>query len=632
MKRKFRSQLLAYMVGVFALIFLSIFLVQTKLANENSRRMLTQKQDDTITLMRQTAQRHELVLDNFIYGALAKVDSLAMIYELSNQRKNDPEYWDYLKNLLNVDEVNITDENGVIIFSTRTENVGYDFHNSEQTREFLPALNDPTFRFVQGPMPRGIDGKNVLYVGAALLDPEQSSIVQIGLLPEKFENLNEIGNLADLGPSLKVGNGGTMLICNLEGEVLASRDPAKAGENLFEQGFDPALLNTQAGSGKGNYFGKNQMYIYSKVESFYSDNAEDFMDDLPDGYYIVGLLPMAEVYAGRNLSCAVLLGATILLFVLVYFAIAFLVQRQVISGILRVNSQLEQITGGDLNVRLDVVHNEEFRQLSAGINTTVDALKGYIELEKQRLQRELELAGRIQASALPLPGALENVPEIAVFAAMRPARDVGGDFYDFFPLNDNEIAFLIADVSGKGIAAALFMMRVKGEIKGNLQRGLSLAEALSRANDNLCEHNDEMMFATVFAAVFSRQTGEVEFVNAGHNPPILLRGSKAEVLKDPPGPLLAALPGIGYKALRHGLQKQDVLVLYTDGITEALSEQDEFYGMTRLEAFCQRQDVSPEVQEVGQEMLLELEAFTAGAEQADDITLLVFKWEDKADE
>ena len=164
----------------------------------------------------------------------------------------------------------------------------------------------------------------------------------------------------------------------------------------------------------------------------------------------------------------------------------------------------------------------EFAHLSGGINATVDALKESIEEAETRIDRELTTAKAIQENALP--STFPPFPEIDrfdIYASMNPAREVGGDFYDFFLIDDHTLGFLVADVSGKGIPAALFMMAAKTEVGNYMASGMDLAQAVQSANYHLCQGNDAGMFVTVWAATLDYETGELTYVNAGHNPPLL---------------------------------------------------------------------------------------------------------------
>lgn len=244
----------------------------------------------------------------------------------------------------------------------------------------------------------------------------------------------------------------------------------------------------------------------------------------------------------------------------------------------------------------------------------IDALRA---VQEQKRTAELAMARTIQVSALPVSFPSES--DFRIFAKMVTAREVGGDFYDFYPLPDQRILFLIADVSGKGVPAALFMMRAKATLRSAVfECGGNLAEAVRQANDNLSDHNDAEMFVTAWIAAYDRTTGEVEYVNAGHNPPLVKRADgSAEWLRARNGLVLAALGGQRYSAHRCRLAPGDSLFLYTDGVTEAMNGAGQQYGEKRLEAALRNSG-----RDFITEISRQIDDFVDGFEQSDDITML----------
>ena len=244
-----------------------------------------------------------------------------------------------------------------------------------------------------------------------------------------------------------------------------------------------------------------------------------------------------------------------------------------------------------------------------------------------RMGAELSMATAIQASQLPrLFPAFPNRPEFDVFASMTPAKEVGGDFYDFFLIDDDHIGLVMADVSGKGVPAALFMMVARVLIKSHLQNGESVGEALENVNDQLCESNEAQLFVTVWAAVIQISTGKGTAANAGHEHPVLRRaGGEYELITYRHSPAVATLEGIPYKEHSFELHPGDSLFVYTDGVAEATNAQNELFGTDRmLEALNRNPDAIPE--EVLSNVMDGINAFVAGAEQFDDITMLCMKY------
>ncbi|MBP5330790.1 MAG: SpoIIE family protein phosphatase, partial [Lachnospiraceae bacterium] len=209
--------------------------------------------------------------------------------------------------------------------------------------------------------------------------------------------------------------------------------------------------------------------------------------------FFVTAMSDTEVYWHRDAEAYELALGDILLFTVIYVLIAYLVNQIVVNNIKLINTSLGKITNGDLNEVVTVRSSSEFASLSDDINQTVLTLKGYIAAAEKRIEQELEFARTIQESALPRNFIFPDRDEFELFASMKPAKEVGGDFYDFFFVNRHKIALVIADVSGKGIPAALFMMRSKTAIRSFAESGATPAEIMAKANAALCEGNDAEM-------------------------------------------------------------------------------------------------------------------------------------------
>jgi sigma-B regulation protein RsbU (phosphoserine phosphatase) len=257
------------------------------------------------------------------------------------------------------------------------------------------------------------------------------------------------------------------------------------------------------------------------------------------------------------------------------------------------------------------------------------ALKEYIAnlaettAAKERYESELKIARTIQMSFLPkrFPPFPER-GEFDIFATLIPAKEVGGDLYDFFMLNNDQLFFSIGDVSGKGIPAALFMAAAKTLMKGTAGPGLNPSEILSHVNQELCLENDSMMFVTVFCGLLNIRTGELRYSNAGHLPPLLMRsGATPTWLPLPEGFFLGTMEEAVYETRTLILGPGDRLILYTDGVTEAMNEAKDFYTEDRLEKLTLGLGkASPK--EMVDEILLSVRAFSGNEPQYDDITLL----------
>ena len=347
-----------------------------------------------------------------------------------------------------------------------------------------------------------------------------------------------------------------------------------------------------------------------------------------DGYTIMMAMPFSKVFAGRQATMTWTTLLSSVLLTVVYLLAARLLNKDVVTPIDRTNDSLAQITDGELDTRVTECDSVEFASLSTGINNTVDALKGYIDEAETRMERELNTAKAIQKSALPrVFPPFPEVDKFDIFASMNAAKEVGGDFYDYFLIDDHTLGFLIADVSGKGIPGALFMMAAKTELENYMSTGMELSQAIATANSRLCANNDAGMFVTVWAATLDYNTGELTYVNAGHNFPLLRHGFNGEWewLKKRCGLFLGTFETAKYRQEKLMLAPGDELLLYTDGVNEAFNVDEEEYGNDRLEKFLAAH-ANMHSREVVRSLRADVARWAEGAEQSDDVTILALEY------
>lgn len=292
------------------------------------------------------------------------------------------------------------------------------------------------------------------------------------------------------------------------------------------------------------------------------------------------------------------------------------------------------IAAGNLDVELPRVNSrDEVGRLTASFSSMQVSLKDHIRrvaeaaAERERIAGELAIAREIQMNILP--GSLPLLPPSRrwnLHALLEPAREVGGDFYDYFPLDDDRLCFVIADVSGKGVPAALFMAMSMTLLKATALGGLPPREILARVNGELSRDNEVNMFVTVFCGILDTSTGEVVYANAGHNPPLVLRGGgETMFLKKVNGPALGILEGAVYRDESLRLDAGDSIFLYTDGVTEAMNPAEELFGDERLLATLESLAGRPPA-ETAAAVMEKVGEFTAGAPPSDDLTIMVLHY------
>jgi sigma-B regulation protein RsbU (phosphoserine phosphatase) len=250
----------------------------------------------------------------------------------------------------------------------------------------------------------------------------------------------------------------------------------------------------------------------------------------------------------------------------------------------------------------------------------------------ERMTEELNVGRDIQMSMLPLEfPAFPDRQEFDIYALLRPAREVGGDFYDFFFINDRELCLIVGDVSGKGVPAALFMAVTKTMLKARAIDDPSPASVVTRVNNELSADNPASMFVTLFMAIVDVRSGEMRFTNAGHNPPYILRKSAGfECLNQRHGPIIGAVEGVAFKESESQLSEGDSVFIFTDGVTEAMDVSGQLFSEDRLEKFLKQANGSP-AEQLTLDSVAAVEDFATGAEQADDITILTFTLQQSAE-
>ena len=344
---------------------------------------------------------------------------------------------------------------------------------------------------------------------------------------------------------------------------------------------------------------------------------------------------MADRQAFLMRLCAILIGITTVITLALIKVVNTALVKPINSLASAASSYVEAKEEGEVSALalLDIHTGDEVENLSHALKRMERDINGYIEnlthvtAEKERIGAELSVATHIQASMLPcIFPAFPNRREFDIYATMTPAKEVGGDFYDFFLVDDDHLAVVIADVSGKGVPAALFMVIAKTLIKDHTQSGKPPEEVFTEVNRQLCEANDENLFVTAWMGVLEISTGKLVYVNAGHNPPVIGRkNGETEFLRSRPGFVLAGLDFTKYRAGSLELMPGDLLYLYTDGVTEAMNTAQELYGEERLKRTLDA-NVSASPEEIFKAVKKDLDDFVADAPQFDDITMLAMRY------
>ena len=310
---------------------------------------------------------------------------------------------------------------------------------------------------------------------------------------------------------------------------------------------------------------------------------------------------------------------------------ALFVAGRIVKPVEHMTKRITEISGTDLAFEMEDIYrtDDEIQVLAESFAKLSERTRDYIgqitriTAEKERIGAELELATRIQADMLP--NIFPPFPErndIDIFASMTPAKEVGGDFYDFFLIDSDHLGLVMADVSGKGIPAALFMMASKILVKNYAMTGSSPSKVLEQTNAQICSNNELEMFVTVWFGVLEISTGRMTAANAGHEYPIIKKANgDFELYKDKHGFVVGGMDGMRYKDYELTLEKGDVLFLYTDGVAEATNAANELFGTDRLLAVLNSSSTS-DPKTLLENVKSAVDEFVGEAEQFDDLTML----------
>ena len=539
-----------------------------------------------------------------------KVQTMAR--EIAEDYYHDLNYdLDWLANYYGVNDVIIFDKQGNVLESTYKDYLEKNVKDLKGLSELGEYIDNKWFeRDVEefSLYLTEIDDVGTLRKFAGIC--YEDKIVTVSFDKEKYDvGLDRAMELAI--NNHRVGEWGSMMTVDEEGNIISDRLGYK-GKNIKDLGLETIEQDYSSYSRYETILNGIE-YYYTLVEV--------------DTYKIYAFYDKEEADFTKNQSTLINTFMQTMVFGLLFVGIYYITRRRIVNNIDEVNRSLDKITEGNLDTTVDVKPNLEFISLSNGINVTVDSLKHFIKEANERIDSELKYAKEIQFSALPTEfPAFPDHDEFDLYALMDPAKVVGGDFYDFYMIDDDSLIFLVADVSGKSIPASLFMMRAKTMIRNYVETGISLGEVLTKANSRLCEGNDAGMFVTTWIGYLNLKTGELRYANAGHNLPLLKRkDGKFEYLKMPAGFVLAGMDGIKYKEQSLMMSPGDELFVYTDGVVEATNVNKELYGDARLEE-CLNSHPDETAKQLCESVLDDVNRFYEGEEQFDDITELSLKF------
>lgn len=516
-------------------------------------------------------------------------------------------------------------ENGMVVSSTDTFYEDVEKADMRQRDWYQDTLSADALHWSE--LYTGTDGRYYITCSIPVKDGDENTI---GVLAFDIRAEEISGKILNSDDESFV----SAFIMSSSGEILlSSLGNDKVKEEPYYNNLTASILKNKESS--GYYTDDSSILGYSKVEStgWILVTALDYEKMMAP----VNTVAKSVSESGKTLNTiivnkikdilVVFAFIVIIVFVIILF-LSSLVSRSVTQPV-EVLAQGAKIIGdGNLEYEIEDLGTDEIGMLADTVNAMTVRLRDYIDqvtkaaAEKQRLSSELDVARSIQLGMLPKE---MECPGYDIYGMMLPAKEVGGDFYDYFRISEDKVCVVAADVSGKGVGAALFMTVAKMVIKTAAQGDVPIEDLLAIANNLLCSENPAELFVTAFVGVIEMESGHMKYACAGHNPPVLIQKDGTAAFLPVKHKLpLAAMEGIQYPCMETEIGMETIMLLYTDGVTEATNAGQELYGDDRLLAAAGKL-TSREVKDVVKEIKADVDGFVKEAPQFDDITLIAVR-------
>jgi len=606
---KLTTKIQLSLVGLLLVAYTSVSLFSYKSEYSTARKNIQSNFVSSVTDLKGSV---DIQVDNFCIAQSVsvadKIDIRIDEIELGHATQESlATYVEELKNDYQVSEINIVGTDNFIKYSTVPSLINFNMGDpaNAQAYEFT-CLNKGTKYYVQEfRAPSSDPTTKKKYTGAAFqTNTIKLGYVQICYYMDSYYKLLE-SEVKDCATFRRIEQKGFMAVTDSKDNVVS----------ISKQFSDVKLIDSKI-LPENNSNKTFDIQLNGVDYSFftYQENTE--------GYNIIAFADAKETMEPAKITFVGISLAQVFVFMSLYCILYIVIKKTVTNRIENIGAGLQKISSGDLNVRIDEKNSVEMIELSNNINKTVDSLKEFARKEHEKNAEELRFAKMIQHSVLPTVFPLNEKFEI--FASMDTAKEVGGDFYDFFFVDPEHVAIVIADVSGKGVPAALFMMQAKTIIKNLVESGIPVNEVFTEANHRLCETNEAQMFVTAWLGVVDLRNGHVEYVNAGHNPPVIC-GENGEFiyLRSRSGFVLGGLDGFKYQMQSFDIVPGQKVFLYTDGVTEAMNKNQEQFGEEQLLTVINTHKTRG-AHTVCDRVRKAVEKHVDGEEQSDDITMLCF--------
>lgn len=602
MRRTFLIRLFLLLLTVFAAMGAGTYVHMLRHADERAEQMMAGRLNDLAELLVHEDECENTARELYEETALHRAHAAAELLQYDPRPAQQQERLQELCNLMGAEQVFLTDAEGKVVAAVPAVNIGLRLKTDERLSEFAICAEEKTAEICRTIRPIKEAAALMQYAGVHRLDGEGGLL--LGFSTHRLHRTRSNEALARLADHYHMGQGG--FIVAFRGGALLNKSGREG--NVAELLSVPLDCVGRMTLEEADYF------------TYAVENRD---------YRLVALLPAEEVYKVSMKTLRSLLLSNLCIFIIMFVAVSYMLQRYVLRGLSRVISSLRRITDGDLTERVEVNDTQEFRRLSADINAMVDTLRYYGEEEKADMERELELARSIQSAALPSQfPAFPTRTEFDLFASCVPAAGVGGDFYDFFMPDADRLCFVVADLSENGIPAALYMMRCMSLIRSVARSGLKPGKLARAVNKALCEGQTTGIRLSLFYGSLRISTGSLRYINAGA--PQALLQHDGETYGDMPleaGPPLGLTEDAEYRENRLTLKPGDRLVLWTEGVTESHNAENVPFGRERLTAALNEPAVT--VTDLVHQTRAAIRRHLNGAAIDSDVTLLALEYRSK---
>lgn len=599
MRRIFLTWLLLVTLIVFGLTVGGTYVHFMRHAEELAAERMDARLSDLMELIRHAEESTRHVMKVNDAGNIQRARALAELLRLNPALLQSQEALQGICNELGALEISVTDENGIVRAAVPAAHIGYSLGEHDQSREFMACIDDPDCEISQRPQANGSEHIMMQYAGVHRRDAR--GVVQLGVLTAHEQELRANASFGKLAADYRLGK---------NGHIVAIKDGAVLNPGTVALS-ESALLGLPLGQARKISIGSGDFFAYAVEQN---------------GYRLVGLMPIREIYSGTwGLLRSVLVSNSVLL-VIMLGALSLLLQFYVLRPIKRVNESLQHIAGGDLNERVAVGGSPEMLRLSADVNAMVDALHYYAEEKRESMRHSLELARNIQMAVMPAKfPAFPHREDFDLYAICSPAMTVGGDFYDFFLIDEDHLGFMVGDSSRNGIPAALYMMRCMAVTRAVARTGASPAEVVTETNKALTGMESGEIEMSLFYGSLEISTGELHYVNAG-TPQVYRRPADGayEPVALQSGMVLGVYEAAAYTEGVLNLQPGDRLFLYTEGVVAAADAENTPFGSERLRDALETP--AARIADVPLQVRSAIRRFMKEAEQREDITMFALEY------